>query len=124
MAAEVGASALTKVADSFVKELFASAKGVAAKSMGKFQAEFGVGFAKYVERNQNKCRYVKTLLHRIDPIPIEQAYVEPSLKIEKESILGSAFPEKLHKLKNVIIVGSGGSGKSMFLKKLFLELCE
>jgi NACHT domain len=124
MPPEITSMGLSKVAEGFAKELFESAKGVAAKSIGKLQAEFGVGFEKYVQRNQNKCRFVKTLLHRIDPIPIEQAYVEPSLKIEKEVILGSLFPEKLNKLKNVIIVGNGGSGKSMFMKKLFLDLCE
>lgn len=124
MSPEIGTAALSKVADSFAKELFQSAKVVAAKSMGKFQAEFGLGFEKYVQRNQKKCRFVKTLLHRIDPIPIEQAYGEPSLKIAKEIILGSSFPEVLNKLKNIIVVGNGGSGKSMFLKKLFIELCE
>jgi hypothetical protein len=124
MSPEMGTASLSKVAEGLAKELFQSAKGVAAKSVGKFQAEFGVGFEKYVQRNQNKCRFVKTLLHRIDPIPIEQAYVEPSLKISKEIVLGGAFPEKLNELKNIVIVGNGGSGKSMFIKKLFLELCE
>jgi predicted NACHT family NTPase len=124
MSAEVATTALGKVADSLLKELVDSARGLAAKSMGKFQVEFGVGFEKYIKRNQNKCRFVKTLLHRIDPIPIEQAYVEPCLKIAQESVPGSSFPEKLNVLKNVVIVGGGGSGKSMFLKKLLLELCE
>ena len=121
---EITSTGLSKVAESFAKELFQSAKGVATKSLGKFQSEFGIGFEKYMSRNQNKCRFVKTLLHRIDPIPIEQAFVEPNLKIAKEIILGGCFPDKLNELKNVVIVGNGGSGKSMFLKKLFLELCE
>ena len=124
MSPELGTTALAKVADSLLKELFESAKGIAKKSMGKFQAEFGLGFEAYIRRNQNKCRFVKTLLHRIDPIPIEQAYVEPTLLVDKKIIKGASFPEKLNDLKNVVVVGNGGSGKSMFLKKLFLELCE
>lgn len=109
MSPEIGTAALSKLADGFAKELFQSAKGVAAKSMGKFQVEFGLGFQKYVQRNQNRCRFVKTLLHRIDPIPIEQAYVEPSLKIGKQVVVGSSFPEELIARKNIIVVGNGGS---------------
>jgi hypothetical protein len=123
MTPDVG-TALTKVADSFAKELFQVAKGIAAKSIGKLQAEFGIGFETYVQRNQNKCRFVKTLLHRIDPIPIEQAYVEPQIKIGEKIIPGGQLPAELEKRKNVVVIGNGGSGKSMLLKKLFLELCE
>lgn len=124
MSPEIGTAGLSKVAESFAKEIFQSAKGVAAKSIGKLQAEFGIGFEKYVQRNQNKCRFVKTLLHRIEPIPIEQAYVEPNLKVGKETVPASSFPSKLVERKNIVVVGSGGSGKSIFIKKLFLDFCE
>jgi len=99
-------------------------KGAAARSIGKFQSEFGVGFQSYVERNKKRCGLVKTLLHRIDPIEIDKAYVDPALEIRRQKKLGRDFPELLETARNVVIVGMGGSGKSVFLKRLFLTLCD
>lgn len=120
----VVADALNKVANNLLKDIADATKGAARKSLGKLQAEFGVGFAKYVERNRRRCGLVKTLLHRIDPIPIENAYVDPALQVGKKIIDGSRFSESLDQLKSVVVVGTGGSGKSVFIKHLFLSLCD
>jgi predicted NACHT family NTPase len=120
----VVAEALNKVANSLLKDIADAAKGGARKSLGKLQAEFGVGFSKYIERNRRRCGHVKTLLHRVDPISIEKAYVDPALRLKKKTIEGSKFSERLDQLKNVVVVGMGGSGKSIFIKHLFLSLCD
>jgi predicted NACHT family NTPase len=66
---------------------------------------------------------VKTLLHRIDPIPIEKAYVQPTLKIRNRLVAGNEFADEFENLKYIVLTGLGGSGKSFFLKYTFLELC-
>jgi predicted NACHT family NTPase len=63
-----------------------STKRIAAGALDKLLVEFGSGFEKYIDRNYHKCRYVKTLLHRIDPIPIEAAHVDPSFMVRKKIV--------------------------------------
>src|SRR5262249_31320793 len=76
------------------------------------------------ERNRARCGRVKTLLHRVEPIDIEKAFVDPKFQIKKTQIEGRDFPEHLIKRRNVVVVGLGGAGKSIFLKMLFLSLCD
>ena len=66
---------LTKVAEAAAKDIYSGSKRIAAGALDKLLVEFGSGFEKYIDRNYQKCRKVKTLLHRVDPIPIEEAYV-------------------------------------------------
>jgi hypothetical protein len=98
---------LTKVAEAAAKDIYAGTKRIAAGALDKLLVEFGSGFEKYIDRNYHKCRYVKTLLHRIDPIPIEAAYVDPSFMVRKKIVSGEDFPEQLGELKKVVIVGTG-----------------
>jgi hypothetical protein len=78
--------ALTKVAETAAKEAYSKTKGIAKSSLDKMMVEFGIGFKSYIDRNYERCRYVKTLLHRIDPVPIESAYEDPYLQLRKKKL--------------------------------------
>ena len=65
----------------------------------------------------------KTLLHRHEPIDIDQANVSPTIEFSKQVANQDQFLELQPKHKRIVIVGTAGSGKSMLLKHLFVSLC-
>lgn len=105
-----------KAAQAAAKDIYSNSKSLARNTLDKLLVEFGAGFNKYLNRNYERCRYVKTLLHRIDPIRIETAYVDPSFEIKKDTVAGADFLFQLSTLKRIVVTGLGGSGKSMFMK--------
>jgi hypothetical protein len=117
-------AAAKKAGEAAAEDIYKNTTSVAKGVRDKLLVEFGAGFSKYLKRNYERCKFVKTLLHRVDPIPIDTAYVEPTIGITKKQIPGSAFLEQLATLRRVTLTALGGSGKSMFLKNTFLELCE
>jgi predicted NACHT family NTPase len=121
--ASIATKAITKVAEEAAKDAYSATRGLAKDSFDKLMVEFGAGFKKYIDRNYEKHRLVKTLLHRIDPIPIESAYIAPSFKLCGEIISSEKLFTNLEKLKRVTIVAPAGSGKSMFMKHTFIDLC-
>lgn len=123
ISAAAAAAAAKKTAEAAAQDIYSGGKAVAKQVLDKLLVEFGVGFSKYIERTYEKCRYVKTILHRIDPIPIENAYVEANLQLKGKVIAEAKFIAELDSTKNVVVTGLGGTGKSMFLKHVFLELC-
>jgi hypothetical protein len=117
-------AAAKKAAEIAAQEIYVHTTSAAKASLNRLLVEFGVGFSKYLRRNFDRCRFVKTLLHRVDPIKIESAYVDPSLKIRNKTVSGEDVLAELADLKRVVVTGLGGSGKSMFIKKTFLDLCQ
>jgi hypothetical protein len=100
--------AITKVAETAAKEVYSTTKGLAKQSFDKMMVEFGVGFTSYINRNYERCRYVKTLLHRIDPIPIDSAYVNPYFELRKKQLSSDEFFSELGERKKIVIVAPGG----------------
>jgi predicted NACHT family NTPase len=117
------AAAIKKVAETAAQDIYSGSASLARHAIDKLRVQFGVGFYRYTERTYSKCMSVKTILHRIDPIPIKTAYVEPTLKIKGVLIDGARFVEEFDRIKYVVVTGLGGSGKSFFLKHTFLDLC-
>ena len=123
LSSAAAAAAVKKVAETAANDIYVGTTSAARKALDKLLVQFGVGFSTYIERTYSRCRFVKTILHRIDPIPIERAYIQPTLQIRNNVVTGSKLVEELDRLKNIVVTGTGGSGKSMFLKHTFLELC-
>jgi hypothetical protein len=119
----IATKAITKLAEEAAKEAYSTTKGFAKSSLNKLMVEFGVGFKQYIDQNYEKYRYVKTLLHLIDPIPIESAYVAPSFNLSKKILSSAQLFDQLETLKRIIVVAPAGSGKSMFIKYTFVDFC-
>ena len=117
------AATVKKIAEAAAHDIYSGTASAARQAIDRLRVQFGVGFSKYIDRTYTKCRYVKTILHRIDPIAIEAAYIHPTLKIRNRLVIGSKFLEEFDSAKNIVVTGLGGSGKSFFLKYTFLELC-
>jgi NACHT domain len=122
----LGASAavLKKIADKASDDIFNATTDAVAEKLNRLKVDFQIGFERYIERNYTRCSQVKTLLHRTEPVTLKDIYVASHLMIKKRKIKDKDFFTELSTLKNIVIIGTAGSGKSMFLKHTFLALCE
>src|ERR1700754_4040014 len=91
-------AAVKKVAEEAAHDIYGKTKSAAGKTIDKLLVQFGTGFSKYITRTYNKCRFVKTILHRIDPIPIESAYVHPTLLVQRKRVSGTQLLADLAEL--------------------------
>jgi len=83
------------------------------------------GLPDYLEANYNKCETIRTLLKRDSPTLLDDVYQEQKFrsdgKIRSEEEICSSVGSSLQR---TIISGGAGSGKSVFLKKLFRRAIE
>lgn len=117
--------------DKVVAELFAALIKDAVKAAGsslghaaqKLVEAIQKDLRQYLAATVTRCSYIKTLLHRDEPVLLLSLYVPTRLKIKKKIITDEIFVEELPRRKSVVVSGSAGSGKSMFMRYLFLSLC-
>ena len=90
----------------------------------KFKIDFDFAFVKYVERVYGKYSKIKTILYRTEPQYIYDFYEVPFLKKKgkNEKIFLADSVERVLDLSHFIIIqGTGGIGKTMLMKHLFLD---
>ncbi|MFL4469975.1 NACHT domain-containing NTPase [Tateyamaria armeniaca] len=83
------------------------------------------GLPDYLEASYNKCETIRTLLKRDSPTLLDDVYQEQRFqsdgKIRSEKEVCTSIGSRLER---TIISGGAGSGKSVFLKKLFRRSIE
>lgn len=87
----------------------------------KFKIDFDISFKKYLENATEKYGMEKTVLNRTKPRYICDFFVYPNLQIGKDVFVGDSINKILSISNFVIIQGGGGTGKSTFLRYLFLD---
>ena len=115
------AAGISQAIAALANDLVKADVGVAKNQAKRLLAELEIGLGRYIERNFERCSKVKTLLHRFEPIDIEAAYVPSKIKFNKTLVSETQFTNFLLKKKRVVISGIAGSGKSMFLKSIFIS---
>jgi predicted NACHT family NTPase len=86
---------------------------------------FRLNIDQYVNSSVLRCSQVKTLLiNREKPASLFDLYVHTFLTCQKETVADDELIALLPKLKSVVVEGTGGAGKSMFMRYLYLALCE
>ncbi|TQF28597.1 NACHT domain-containing protein [Bradyrhizobium sp. UNPA324] len=79
---------------------------------------------RYTASKIKKCSHVKTpIINRDHSVYIFDIYVQTRLKTREHIVRDDSFIETLANNDSVVISGSAGSGKSMFMRYLFLKLC-
>ena len=88
----------------------------------KFKIDTDIAFNKYLNNSYNKYSKIKTILYRTEPKYIYDFFEYPNLsKKYDETINTEDIDEILSISKYVIIQGTGGLGKSTFMKHLFIN---
>lgn len=109
---------LEKYAEPVVKGLAETAKG----EWEKFKIDFDVAFLEYLKNANEKYSKIKTILYRTEPKYIYDFFECPTLtKDHKEFIDGDDINNVTDISNFVIVQGTGGIGKSTFLKHLFIN---
>jgi tRNA A37 threonylcarbamoyladenosine biosynthesis protein TsaE len=117
---------LTKLVSDIVAEfagpVIDRATSLTADQFRKFKAAFGVGFGDYLEDTLLRCSKIKTLLYRDQSVQISKLYVPAFFETQGVVVGEDALFENLSENKAIIVVGSAGSGKTIFVKNTVLRL--
>lgn len=103
------------------KELLNSVVQFGKAEADKFSVDLEYGFSRFLERNLKQVSKIKTLLNPTKPVHLESAFVSPLVEFDSEPISEDKFLKEIEKNKFVVLTGMGGSGKSVFLKHLFIR---
>lgn len=112
------ASLLAKFAEKFAEPLF----GFAERAGAKLAETLTLNLTPYYETTISRCSNVRTLISRDQSIPLHSIYVPTFLLYKNKKITEDAFIKRIPVDKAMIVCGSGGSGKSIFMRHLFLAL--
>lgn len=78
----------------------------------------------YIESTIERCSMVKTLIiNREGPSKLFDLYVHTRLRVKGKTFIDDDFIIELPALRSIVIEGSGGAGKSMLMRYLFIALC-
>jgi len=83
-----------------------------------------ISFNKYLKNSYERYSKIKTLLYRDRPVELKNHYVSSDFKIGKKIFNGNDVLCEFIRSKKSIVIGTAGSGKSVLLRKLFLDLVE
>lgn len=78
-------------------------------------------FSKYLQASVEKYGKIKTILYRNAPVPLYQLYVPVHLKSKNDTIRSADIAAVQKLTRHIVITGTAGIGKSVFLKHLFLN---
>jgi hypothetical protein len=86
---------------------------------------FRFNIDQYITSSVARCSYVKTLLiNRDKPVSLFDLYAHTYLNCHGTTVSDDELIQKMQSLKSIVIEGTGGAGKSMFMRYLYLSLCE
>lgn len=111
---------VSKLAAGFVEPV----KGMATRTKEKLEVRFRLGFAKYLEEQTKRFGSVKTIISQSSPLPFHSLYVNLHLNCENINLRDDDFVKLDPKYKNILFTATAGSGKSMLMRYLFLQLLE
>lgn len=116
------AGIVTALLDKFAEPAIKGLVGSAKSEWEKFKVDLDIVFRKYLKNSVEKYGKIKTILYRTEPKYIYDFFECPNLRKEKGSIIkGDSIDNILDVSNFVIIQGTGGIGKSTFLKHLFMD---
>lgn len=87
----------------------------------KAAVDFDIAFRQYLKNAYEKYSKVKTLLYKNEPRPLYDFFVCNNVKFEKNVINCTTADEILDMSHFNIIVGSGGTGKSIMMRHFFMS---
>ena len=119
---------MTGVATNLIED---SIKG-AWKKVNKFfkdieakdEIRYGEAYEEYLRNTKNKYRKIKTLIYRHAPKELYSFYECIGVHYNGKTIDTSNINNLISEENKIVITGSGGMGKSILLKHLFLNAIE
>ena len=91
---------------------------------GESQVKLGTVFQRYLDNASFRYNQIRTLATGPNPRKIigeDSLYIEIGVRYNEEKIETTSVNELLNISKNLVILGTGGIGKSMLMRYLFLD---
>ncbi len=107
---------------SIVKESATTIKDYVTSPISKLIDAYKYSMVQYLDSTIEKCSKVKTFLNRDEPVRLLDVYVPTTFKSDSRVFSDDQLISTLSNDHKLIILGSAGSGKSMFMKYLLITL--
>lgn len=83
------------------------------------------GLPDYIDANYSRCETIRTLLKRDSPTQLDRVYQEHTFSSDGRSFSEEELYTSIGStLERTVVSGGAGSGKSVFLKRLFIKSIE
>ncbi len=117
----IAADLIHKVFTDTVRSVSSGVRDIVTKLIDAVRKDLSA----YLSSTISKCCLIKTpIINRDTPIYLFDIYVHTKLVLRNKTYTDDEFITQLSELKSVVIAGNAGSGKSMFMRYLFVTLCE
>lgn len=117
-------AALEKVAKDSAPLIFKKFVSITNVQYSKLLVNTEICFSKYLKRYYRSYSTIRTLLYRDAPVSLKSHYVQTSFTYQNKEISRTEIFPTLNDNKFNIILGTAGAGKSIFMKRFFLDLVE
>jgi hypothetical protein len=116
------------IAGAAIKETFGPAKALIAKfgrpQYEKLIVELCRCFQRHIDTSYERCKYVKNVLYRDNSVELKSQYVNVSFDRGGEVCTDENISKKIRNQGRILVSGTAGAGKTMFMKWLTLNLIE
>ena len=111
----------TNLIEDSIKGAWKKVKGFFTDGHKKECIDNGVAFENYLRKTKDKNIKIKTLIYRREPVDLYSFYECVGVKCKGEIVETNTINNILEFGNKIIITGTGGIGKSILLKHLFLD---
>ncbi|WP_294672189.1 NACHT domain-containing NTPase [uncultured Fluviicola sp.] len=115
---------ISEIIVSNIDSLYDATKNFITDTNQKIKSQLKTTFSKYLESIKRKYSSTKTIIYRDTPQSIEKFYEPIDLFNDTINLSNPDISDLVSIGKPIIITGTGGSGKSTFLKYLLLNSIE
>lgn len=113
--------ALFKTGMKVLKDSIVPALG---KKLSSLNISIDNEYGSHIKYSLEKCQKVRTILNRDRPIQLMDLYVGTKFKCGDKLYDDYSAIDEIRKNKRVLVTGTGGGGKTMFMKYLWCSLFE
>ena len=113
-----------KLLEGIAKEGGSKALTAIFGGLSKFRDALRMNFSDYIDSAVDRASHVKTLLHRDDRVSLFSIYVETFLKSDRTVVRDDKLINTIRQSSSTLVIGSAGTGKTMFIRYLFMQLVE
>lgn len=110
------------ILEKYMDPIIEKIKEISKSEWEKFKIDSDIAFRNYLENAYEKYSKIKTILYRTEPKYIYDFFEFPNLEKGYRCEIDSSHVNNLLDISNFLIVqGTGGIGKSTFMKHLFID---
>ncbi len=111
---------ITKETLKKVDALLASIFDLVGAKVREFYEDWSATFGEHLQVTFDRCSKIKTILHTDEPANLLEQYVSAKLKCRDKIYDDLDFIDEIWKRKRIIISGTGGGGKTVLMKYLWI----